>query len=474
MQTTRTDDRVAQVSNAGMSQTEVKAWFGDLNLSLTLESDPARLESDAALVEPIFNRGRAFLDSLPLKSKRTDSELAAGQTLVRAMAALCERFCRVHRGSMYRRLTDDYTSFLRVDDLVWRAAERWPGLLPSRDQVLREQTQMQMDKDGLEIQQGIFLSHICTERRAGLHLLQAMLKPKEESIALLSKFQELGSVDLGQVQVEARNQTGYVYFSNPRYLNAEDETLIEAQETAIDLVLLHPDLKMGVLRGAVVEHPRYRGRRVFDSGINLTKIYHGKLGYVSFYIVRDLGFVNKLYRGLMIDEWEAGEPENTLEKPWLAVVDAFAIGGGCQLLLVVDYVLAESGAYFNLPARKEGIIPGAANLRLSRFMGDRLSRQAIMFDKTFYVDSPEGATLVNQVVPRDQMDDTVEQIVANAIGSGMVSAGGNRKTMRVQQEPLDVFRAYMATYCREQVYCHLSSQLIENLEHHWNAKKRQV
>ena len=329
MQTTTSDDRAAQLSNAGLSQTDVEAWIEDLDgLSLPPESDPARLDSDAALVEPIFNRGRAFLDALPLKSKRTDGERAAGQTLGQAMAALCERFCRVHRGSMYSRLTDDYTRFLRVDDLVWRAAECWPGLLPSRDEVLGEQARMQMDKDGLEIHQGIFLSHICTESRAGLHLLQAMLRPKEESIALLPEFQERGSVDLGKVRVEARNQTGYMYFSNPRYLNAEDETLVEAQETAIDLVLLHPDLKMGVLRGSVVEHPRYRGRRVFDSGINLTKIYHGKLSYVSFYIVRDLGFVNKLYRGLMIDEWAVGEPENTLENPWLAVVEALPSEAG--------------------------------------------------------------------------------------------------------------------------------------------------
>ena len=40
-------------------------------------------------------------------------------------------------------------------------------------------------------------------------------------------------------------------------------------------------------------------------------------------------------------------------------VEAFAIGGGCQLLLVMDHTLAEDGSFFNLPARKEGIVPGA-------------------------------------------------------------------------------------------------------------------
>jgi thioesterase DpgC len=127
-----------------------------------------------------------------------------------------------------------------------------------------------------------------------------------------------------------------------------------------------------------------------------------------------------------------------------------------------------------LPARKEGIIPGCANLRLPRFMGERLARQAIMFDKTFAVDSAEGRTLVNEVVPRERLNAAVDQCVANAIGSGMVSAGGNRKAGRIQTEPLQVFREYMATYAYEQAFCHLSEQLVSNLEKHWDAKERRL
>jgi (3,5-dihydroxyphenyl)acetyl-CoA 1,2-dioxygenase len=59
-------------------------------------------------------------------------------------------------------------------------------------------------------------------------------------------------------------------------------------------------------------------------------------------------------------------------------------------------------------------------------------------------------------------------------GSGLISAAANRRAMRVGQEPLDVFREYMATYAREQAYCHLSPALVANLETHWNADKRAV
>ena len=468
------NERRARLGAAGLDAEAADRFLSALRgVELSAVPDPARLAADAAAVEPIFARGWGLCDALPPKSARTPAERAAGETLVHLMAELCRRFSRTHREAMYRRLTDDYRTPLRIDELVWKAAELWPGLLPARQQVERERDRKQMDKDGLEIQQGVFLGQVMAEPRAGNHLIVSMLRPKRESLELLATFQKQGQIDLGLARAEVRGGIGYVTTSNPRFLNAEDDACLGPQETAIDLVLLHPDVQLCVLRGGVVEHPRYRGRRVFDSGINLTKLYHGQIGYVSFYLVRDLGLVNKIYRGLALDGWQGGdEPEETTEKPWIAAVDAFAIGGGCQLLLVVDYVIAESGSYCNLPARKEGIIPGAANLRLPRFMGDRMAREAILFDRTFDAGSPEAAALINEVAPRDGMDQAVERAAANALGSGMVSAGGNRKALRVEQEPIDTFRRYLATYCAEQAFCHLSPELIVNLEKHWHAKER--
>ena len=46
--------------------------------------------------------------------------------------------------------------------------------------------------------------------------------------------------------------------------------------------------------------------------------------------------------------------------------------------------------------------------------------------------------------------------------------------MRVGEEPLDLFRQYMATYAREQAFCHLSPALVHNLEEHWNADSRRL
>jgi thioesterase DpgC len=440
---------------------------------------PDAFEHEAAEIGRVCRTGRELLDRLPLRSTRVAAERAAGDAVVRAMAEASRRFFRARRALIYDRLTVHRTQPLRLEELAAKGADLLPGILPNAAELARESERLQMDKDGLELHQGLFFSELLSDPSIGLHLCAAMLRPTPRALALQAEFERTGRVDLGAAYVEVAGEVAYVELRHPKYLNAEDDETLPAHETACDLVLLHPGVKMGVLRGGVIEHPRYQGRRIFSAGLNLTRLYHGKISFL-FYLVRDLGFVNKLYRGLLTDpeglnpDELANGPERTLEKPWVAVVEGFAIGGGCQLLLVMDYVIAESGAYCNLPARKEGIIPGCANLRLPRLVGERAAREAIMFDRAFQVDHADAAGLVNQVCPRERIDEAIRECTANAIGSGMVSASGNRKALRVQAEPLDTFRAYMATYTGEQAFCHLSEQLIENLRKHWRAAERRL
>jgi (3,5-dihydroxyphenyl)acetyl-CoA 1,2-dioxygenase len=166
--------------------------------------------------------------------------------------------------------------------------------------------------------------------------------------------------------------------------------------------------------------------------------------------------------------------ETRREKPWIAAVDAFAIGGSCQILLVMDRVLAETGSYFNLPARKEGIVPGAANLRLPRFVGERPTRQAIFFNRDFAADSPEGRLLADEVMPAEALDEAIARSAEDVMSAGRTSLVANRRQLRIAQEPLDLFRRYMAGYAREQAYCFYSPALIDNLERNWDARRRKL
>ncbi len=121
-------------------------------------------------------------------------------------------------------------------------------------------------------------------------------------------------------------------------------------------------------------------------------------------------------------------------------MDTYAIGGGCQLLHVVDHVIAERGARLYLPARKEGIIPGASPLRLPRAVGDRYARQAILSGLEFEAGVPPAQLLVDEVVETEEMDAAVEARVAALTSSGLVNAAANRRAIRIAQEPIDLFR----------------------------------
>jgi enoyl-CoA hydratase/carnithine racemase len=138
----------------------------------------------------------------------------------------------------------------------------------------------------------------------------------------------------------------------------------------------------------------------------------------------------------------------------------------------MDYVVAAADAYMTLPARKEGIIPGAANLRLPRFVGDRLARQLIQYERRLACDSPEGRMICDEIAPAAAMEASIDRAIAGLTSSGAVGAIANRRAFRVGAEPLDLFRRYMAIYAREQAYCHFSPALIDNLERYWDAQNR--
>lgn len=448
----------------------------DLENHLKALSPPARptrqsLAVDSRKARAIYQSGSALLAVLPPKPGRDAIQARAAEIVKAIMREVRNVFARTYVDLIFSQITNGYLRFVRADELVYEVAKLYPGLCPTRQEVEAELQLLHANKEGVEMAQSDFLSYVLRHKRSGDHLIQGMLRPLPQSLAMLERFRRDGRLDFGTVQVERRGALGCIYFNNQRYLNAEDDITLLPLETVVDLVLLDPDIKVGLLRGNPMEHPKYKGRRIFSAGLNLTHLYEGRLS-LMFFLTRDLGLVNKIYRGLAGDFYDPDAPEATMEKPWIAAVEGFAIGGGCQLLLVVDYAIAEEGSYFNLPARKEGIIPGAAPMRLARFVGERAAQQGVLFDKTFVAESPESRQVVNEVVPVGQMDKAIERAAAIATGAGVMNAGANRKAIRIGHEPRELFRQYMALYCREQAACHFSPTLISNLERNWIARKK--
>lgn len=369
---------------------------------------------------------------------------------------------------LYDELTDNCVRAVRLDDLLYAAAERVPGLVPTRAEVEEERARKLSEKVGVERNQGLLTAEILANPRIGRHLVESMLAPTALAHEHLDELRTNGHVDLGAARLTRHGPAGVLELSNPRHLNAEDSTTLAATEAAVDLVLLDPEIEVGVFRGGVVDHPRYAGERPFGAGINLTHLYHGRIDFL-FYLIRDMGYVNKIFRGL-----RQGTGEPAIEKLWIAGVEKFAIGGACQLLHVMDHVIAVKGVRLYLPARKEGIIPGASNLRLWRSVGERAARQAILSGREWVAGEPDAEKICDEIVEDGQMDEAIDARITALTSSGLINAAANRAAMRVGQEPIELFREYMATYAREQSYCHLSPALVRNLKEHWNADRRSL
>jgi thioesterase DpgC len=437
------------------------------------EGEGSSFEADCRDYGSFWRLSTRLLERLTPPARCNAQEQTAAAIILAAARKARTQFLRQHVEAVYDRITARRTRYLRVEDLVAAAAEAVPGLVPTVRQLAAEDGRLQRDRSGAEIDQGLFLSAVLSEEPTGRHLCHAMLLPRPDSFDLLDRFRRDGFIELAGASARRHGKACIVTYANPRFLNAEDQGTLDAMETCVDIALLDDACEVAVLRGAPVEHPKYRGRRIFGAGINLTHLYHGRIPYL-WYLRRDLGYVNKIYRGLAMADDAAPDEFGgaTVEKAWIAAIEGFAIGGHCQVILVCDQVIAERDAFLTLPARKEGIIPGAANLRLPRFTGDRIARQAILGERRIDCDSPQALLLCDTIVASGTMDAAIDRAIEALTGSGVVSAAGNRRALRIAEEPLDLFRRYMAVYAREQAFCHFSPALISNLERHWNAQNR--
>src|SRR5262249_2013336 len=339
---------ISLLEPAGFAGGEVSAWLA------ALPELGNGFEADSRACTRFWSLSERLRAKLPPRAARSLNDKAAGELIHRKERGLRDHFLSLHAEELYGRLTARGSRFLRLEELMPETAKLVPGLTPGAQAMAAESVLPLGEKEGLEIDHGILLSHILAHPALGRHLCHAMLLPRPETFDLLRRLEVDGTVDLGLAHVSRVGKASFVELRNPRALNGLDETTLVPLETAIDLAILDRGSEIAVLRGGIVNHPKYAGRRIFSAGINLTHLYQGKISFL-FYFQHVMGYENKIHRGVARRDVAPDDlTGSTTEKPWIAVVDTFAIGGGCQHLLVMDYVLAEAGAYLTLPARKEG------------------------------------------------------------------------------------------------------------------------
>lgn len=422
-------------------------------------------EQDANHLTVFTSAGDALVAQLAPKPLRDASQRQQASTIHEICRALRHEFLGLHAAWLYDRLTEGYRKNKRLEELVRDAALLCPGLAPSAEQMRAEARLRQAEKEGYEADQGLFFHALLSRPVIAAHMLSAMQYPTARALEMLPSFSECGRAEMEAVTIERRGTTAHLTITNAHCLNAEDLTHVEDMETAVDLALLDGGVHVCVLRGGEMTHPRYAGRRVFSAGVNLKALDAGQIPLVEFFLGRELGYINKIMRGLL--KPGATSNERPVEKPWLGVVDTFAIGGGAQLLLAFDRVVAARDSYVSLPAAQEGIVPGFANLRLSRFLGNRLAQEVILGGRVIRATDMEAPLLLSRVADAGELETAIAQAITELDNPAVIA---NRRMLTLADEPVEQFLRYAAEFALEQSTRIYSRDVLENV--HRAASRR--
>lgn len=140
------------------------------------------------------------------------------------------------------------------------------------------------------------------------------------------------------------------------------------------------------------------------------------------------------YKSNFISTWERVAK---CRKPVIAAVNGFALGGGCELAMMCDFILAGDGARFGQPEVKLGILPGAGgSQRLTRFVGKSKAMEMCLTGRMMDADEAERSGLASRVVPAAELLD-------DALKTAAAIAGMSKTTTMMVKESVN--RAYETT-----------------------------
>ena len=184
---------------------------------------------------------------------------------------------------------------------------------------------------------------------------------------------------LSELRGSTERRIGLITLNRPKQLNALNDALMDQLGGALMAFERDPDVGCIVITGS---------ERAFAAGADI-----GAMASMSF---------SQAYQGDFITRnWET---IRLVRKPVIAAVAGFALGGGCELAMMCDFIIAADNAKFGQPEIKLGIIPGAGGTqRLPRAVGKAKAMDLILTGRMMDAAEAERAGLVARVVPTDKL-----------------------------------------------------------------------
>jgi len=188
------------------------------------------------------------------------------------------------------------------------------------------------------------------------------------------------SYQLIQVQTQAE-KVGVITLNRPKQLNALNSELMVELGTALKAFDTDPQIGCIILTG---------NEKAFAAGADI-----GAMATYSYADVYKNDYITS--------EWET---LRSIRKPVIAAVAGFALGGGCEVAMMCDFIIAADNARFGQPEIKLGIIPGAGGTqRLPRAIGKAKAMDLALTGRMMNADEAERSGLVSRVVPLDKLMD---------------------------------------------------------------------
>ncbi|CAN5451714.1 enoyl-CoA hydratase [soil metagenome] len=174
---------------------------------------------------------------------------------------------------------------------------------------------------------------------------------------------------------------GLITLNRPKALNALNDTLIDELGAALKAFDADDGIGCMVLTGS---------EKAFAAGVDITSM----AGYT---------YMDAYKADFVTRNWEV---LRTIRKPIIAAVSGFALGGGCELAMLCDFIIAADNAKFGQPEIKLGIIPGAGGTqRLPRAISKSKAMDLVLTGRMMGAEEVERAGLVSRVVPFDKLMD---------------------------------------------------------------------
>ena len=216
-----------------------------------------------------------------------------------------------------------------------------------------------------------------------------------------------------EVRVEA-DKVGIITLNRPKQLNALNDQLMN--ELGAALKAFDADEKIGCMIVTGSE-------KAFAAGADI--------GAMAKYSFADT------YKGDYITRnWET---IRSIRKPVIAAVSGFALGGGCELAMMCDFIIAADNAKFGQPEIKLGVIPGAGGTqRLPRAVGKSKAMDMALTGRMMDATEAERAGLVSRIVPLDKL---MEETLAAAL---MISGYGRMAVMAAKESVNKAFEGTLA------------------------------